>query len=142
MRRTKLNACVAIAALLLFTAGSAAAQEFRATIRGQVLDSSNAALPGATVSAKNDETGEIGGIEPAVAFGDVARRASYRIRELTTFLQVRRQRSHFTDRVDGLLVRDTRLPSAELRESSDATHASPKSRADARQKGRHLRQFR
>jgi Carboxypeptidase regulatory-like domain/TonB-dependent Receptor Plug Domain len=59
MRTTKLNACVAIAALLLFTAGSAAAQEFRATIRGQVLDSSNAALPGATVSAKNDETGEI-----------------------------------------------------------------------------------
>ena len=59
MRRTKLNACVAIAALLLFSAGSAAAQEFRATVRGQVLDSSNAALPGATVSAKNDETGEI-----------------------------------------------------------------------------------
>ena len=59
MRTTKLNACVAIAALLLFTAGSAAAQEFRATIRGQVLDTSKAALPGATVSAKNDETGEI-----------------------------------------------------------------------------------
>ena len=59
MRRTKLNACVAIAALLLFTAGSAAAQEFRATIRGQVLDTSNAALPGATVTVKNDETGEL-----------------------------------------------------------------------------------
>ena len=46
-------------ALLLATAGAAAAQEFRATIKGQVVDSSQASLPGATVSALNQDTGEI-----------------------------------------------------------------------------------
>ncbi len=35
------------------------AQEFRATVRGQVADSSQAALPGATVTVRNQETGEV-----------------------------------------------------------------------------------
>src|ERR687897_3424911 len=46
-------------ALLLALAGSAAAQEFRATVKGQVVDSSQAALPGATVTVRNQETGEV-----------------------------------------------------------------------------------
>jgi Carboxypeptidase regulatory-like domain/TonB-dependent Receptor Plug Domain len=44
---------------LLSSAGAAAAQEFRATIKGQVLDSSQGALPGATVSVTNAETNEV-----------------------------------------------------------------------------------
>lgn len=47
-----------IALLLAFTSG-AMAQEFRATVRGQVVDSSQAALPGATVTVRNQETGEV-----------------------------------------------------------------------------------
>jgi hypothetical protein len=43
----------------LLTAASAAAQEFRATVKGQVVDSSGAVLPGATVTALNQETGEL-----------------------------------------------------------------------------------
>ena len=46
------------AALLLVTAGGVAAQEFRATVRGRVVDSSNAALPGATVNVVNQQTNE------------------------------------------------------------------------------------
>jgi hypothetical protein len=46
-------------ALLLAVAGSATAQEFRATVRGQVVDSSQGALPGATVTARNQETNEV-----------------------------------------------------------------------------------
>src|SRR5439155_12516653 len=46
-------------ALLIGAAGVATAQEFRATIRGQVVDSSQAVLPGATVTALNQETGEL-----------------------------------------------------------------------------------
>jgi carboxypeptidase family protein/TonB-dependent receptor-like protein len=46
-------------ALLLAMAGGAAAQEFRATIKGQVVDSSQGALPGATVTVRNQETGEV-----------------------------------------------------------------------------------
>ena len=57
--RIKSYACLLGAALLLATASSAAAQEFRATIRGQVLDSSKGALPGATVSMTNTETNEV-----------------------------------------------------------------------------------
>ena len=49
MMRLKSYACLFAAALLLATASIAAAQEFRATVKGQVLDSSKAALPGATV---------------------------------------------------------------------------------------------
>jgi hypothetical protein len=48
-----------IAALMLATANMAAAQEFRATVRGQVLDSSKGALPGATVSMTNTDTNEV-----------------------------------------------------------------------------------
>ena len=50
--------CLLGAALLLATAGGAAAQEFRATVRGQVLDSSKGALPGATVTLTNISTNE------------------------------------------------------------------------------------
>jgi hypothetical protein len=46
-------------ALLLVMAGSAAAQEFRATVRGQVADTSKASVPGASVSVQNADTGEV-----------------------------------------------------------------------------------
>ena len=52
------QALVAVA-LLSAAAGTVTAQEFRATIKGQVVDSSQASLPGATVSALNQETNEI-----------------------------------------------------------------------------------
>src|SRR6478752_4211225 len=47
------------AMLLIACAGFASAQEFRATVRGQVADSSKAAVPGATVTVTNTETGEV-----------------------------------------------------------------------------------
>jgi hypothetical protein len=47
------------AALVLATASGAAAQEFRATVRGRVVDSSQAALPGATVNVVNQQTNEV-----------------------------------------------------------------------------------
>ena len=47
------------AALMLAIAGSAAAQEFRATIKGTVADTSQAALPGATVTVQNQDTNEV-----------------------------------------------------------------------------------
>ena len=47
------------AALLLAMASGVGAQEFRATVRGQVVDSSQAALPGATITVRNQETGEV-----------------------------------------------------------------------------------
>ena len=47
------------AMLLLSSAATIRAQEFRATIRGQVTDPSKAAIPGATVQAQNQETNEI-----------------------------------------------------------------------------------
>jgi hypothetical protein len=46
-------------ALLLALAGSVDAQEFRATVKGQVVDTSQGALPGATVTVRNQETGEV-----------------------------------------------------------------------------------
>ena len=46
-------------ALLLAFASATTAQEFRATVKGQVVDSSQAALPGATVTVPNQETGEV-----------------------------------------------------------------------------------
>ena len=55
--KSKSIACLLSAALLV-TAGTAAAQEFRATVRGQVLDSSKGALPGATVTLTNISTNE------------------------------------------------------------------------------------
>ena len=57
--RMKSYACLLGAALMLATASGAAAQEFRATVRGQILDSSKGALPGATVSLTNTETNEV-----------------------------------------------------------------------------------
>ena len=47
------------AALLLAMAGAVTAQEFRATVRGQVVDASQGALPGATVTLQNTETNEV-----------------------------------------------------------------------------------
>ena len=47
------------AALILALANSAFAQEFRATVRGRVVDSSQAALPGATVNVVNQQTNEV-----------------------------------------------------------------------------------
>src|SRR5687768_2690393 len=58
MRMRSYHALLSIA-LLLATAGGVMAQEFRATIKGQIVDSSQASLPGATVSALNQETGEV-----------------------------------------------------------------------------------
>ena len=46
-------------ALLLALAGNAFAQEFRATVRGRVVDSSQASLPGATVNVVNQQTNEV-----------------------------------------------------------------------------------
>ncbi len=46
-------------ALVLMLVSTAAAQEFRATVKGQVVDSSQGALPGATVTIRNQETNEV-----------------------------------------------------------------------------------
>ena len=46
----KSQAWVMCAVLVLAVAGTARAQEFRATIRGQIVDTSKAAVPGATVT--------------------------------------------------------------------------------------------
>jgi hypothetical protein len=43
----------------LISASAVSAQEFRATVKGQVVDSSQAALPGATVTVRNQETNEL-----------------------------------------------------------------------------------
>lgn len=47
------------AVLLLTGAAGLAAQEFRATVKGVVVDASQGALPGATVSVQNTETNEV-----------------------------------------------------------------------------------
>jgi hypothetical protein len=57
--RTKSYHALLSTALLLAVASGVAAQEFRATIKGQVVDSSQAALPGATVTVRNQETNEV-----------------------------------------------------------------------------------
>ena len=46
-------------ALLLVLTSTVAAQEFRATVKGQVVDSSQGTLPGATVTIRNQETNEV-----------------------------------------------------------------------------------
>jgi len=46
-------------ALLVVLTGTAAAQEFRATVKGQIVDSSKASLPGATVTVRNQDTNEV-----------------------------------------------------------------------------------
>ena len=55
----RVTACCASRCWLIF-ASAATAQEFRATVKGQVVDSSQAALPGATITVRNQETGEVG----------------------------------------------------------------------------------
>jgi hypothetical protein len=59
MMKNRLYHGLLSAALLLMTAGGLAAQEFRATVRGRVVDSSQAALPGATVNVTNQQTNEV-----------------------------------------------------------------------------------
>src|SRR5262245_62409915 len=48
-----------LAVLFAVTATAATAQEFRATVKGQVVDSSKAAVPGATVNVTNTDTNEV-----------------------------------------------------------------------------------
>ena len=45
--------------LVAAAAATAGAQEFRATVKGQVADTSQAALPGATVTVQNLDTNEV-----------------------------------------------------------------------------------
>ena len=59
MRRFRFYSCLLAIALCGAVAGSAAAQEFRATVKGQVVDTSKAAVPGATVTVQNTDTGEV-----------------------------------------------------------------------------------
>ncbi|MGE5802974.1 MAG: carboxypeptidase regulatory-like domain-containing protein, partial [Gemmatimonadota bacterium] len=56
MRHTLRYASVVVALLLAFAA-TAAAQQTTGTLTGRVVDEQNAALPGATVTARNTETG-------------------------------------------------------------------------------------
>ena len=46
------------AALVVAAASAVTAQEFRATVKGQVTDPSRAAVPGATVTVQNQDTNE------------------------------------------------------------------------------------
>ena len=46
-------------AILLVLTSTVTAQEFRATVKGQVVDSSQGTLPGATVTIRNQETNEV-----------------------------------------------------------------------------------
>jgi Carboxypeptidase regulatory-like domain/TonB dependent receptor/TonB-dependent Receptor Plug Domain len=59
MMRRKSYAGLLALVMVVAGASSAVAQEFRATIRGQILDTSKAALPGATVTVQNTETNEL-----------------------------------------------------------------------------------
>ena len=59
MPRSSVWRSLLAAALLVSAAASTLiAQEFRATVKGQVADSSKAAAPGATVTVQNQETNE------------------------------------------------------------------------------------
>jgi hypothetical protein len=57
--RTRVYRLLLGVAVLLAAAAGVSAQEFRATVKGQVVDSSQAALPGATVSVRNQQTNEV-----------------------------------------------------------------------------------
>src|SRR5215213_1820634 len=59
MKRVRSCCGLLCAALILACASGASAQEFRATVKGQVADTSQAALPGATVTVQNQETNEV-----------------------------------------------------------------------------------
>ncbi len=59
MMRIRVFHGLVCAALLLAVTGALHAQEFRATVKGQVVDSSKASLPGATVTLRNQETNEV-----------------------------------------------------------------------------------
>ena len=60
MKLPRLLGAVAVCCSLLALAGAhAAAQEFRATVRGKIVDSNQGALPGATVTARNTDTNEL-----------------------------------------------------------------------------------
>ena len=60
MKTIRVSQSVLCVALLLAFASGTTAQEFRATVKGQVVDSSQGALPGATVTVRNQDTGEVG----------------------------------------------------------------------------------
>nr|MBA3642422.1 carboxypeptidase regulatory-like domain-containing protein [Acidobacteriota bacterium] len=59
MMRMRLYRGLFCAAVLLASVAGAYAQEFRATVRGRVVDSSGGALPGATVNVQNQDTNEV-----------------------------------------------------------------------------------
>src|SRR5687767_7335790 len=59
MMKTRSYAGLVCTALVLALAGTAGAQEFRATVKGHVADTSQAALPGATVTVLNQDTNEV-----------------------------------------------------------------------------------
>jgi hypothetical protein len=64
MRMRSYTALLAVVSLftvaaLTLAASAADAQEFRATVKGQVTDQSHGAVPGATVTVQNQDTGEI-----------------------------------------------------------------------------------
>jgi len=59
MKTVKAYRGLLIVAILLAAASVSTAQEFRATVKGQVVDSSKASLPGATVTIRNQDTNEV-----------------------------------------------------------------------------------
>jgi hypothetical protein len=59
MMRVHTYRCVLLAVLAFGCATDAIAQEFRATVKGQVFDSSKGAVPGATVNVTNTDTNEV-----------------------------------------------------------------------------------
>src|SRR5215471_19428123 len=58
MIRTSVRRSVLAVVIVYITAALATAQEFRATVKGQVTDPSKAAVPGATVEVVNQDTNE------------------------------------------------------------------------------------
>jgi hypothetical protein len=58
MFRLKSRACLLAAAMVLAAVATGFAQEFRATVRGKIVDGSQGALPGATVTLRNTDTNE------------------------------------------------------------------------------------